>query len=389
MTTAIFIWAAIQSILFGANILFFKRNRANVFLGLFFVITSINIFHQYLSRFTVLKYEVPEILFISDIIGFLYGPIIYLYARQLIFKDFKLAHYLHFLPALLFAILFSVHQFIINGPLDFFDYINSTFQRVVLFLIVLSNLIYFMLFNRIVEQHNYRKRSKGDGFIGWLSIFYIFFGLKVVTSIIFFSYQAFVQPIYGEEIAIQYRIFTEWTFIIFNAIIIIVTTVWSIKDPFQVYNLSEQRIREIEESTETLPEKVHATEPEERAQTESRFKISKEEAKEKIVALNKLITDKKHLNPDLNERALSEMMDVPLHYLSSLLNEHVEESFTEFINRNRIEDAKQKLLDDTASNLTIFAIALDCGYNSESTFYTNFKKYSGMTPNSFRKKYLK
>ncbi len=122
---------------------------------------------------------------------------------------------------------------------------------------------------------------------------------------------------------------------------------------------------------------------------DSKFKIPKEEAAEKIELLNKLIEEKKHLDPDLNERALAAMMNVPLHFLSSLLNEHVEESFTEFINRNRIEDAKQKLLDNTSSNLTIFAIALDCGYNSESTFYTNFKKYSGMTPNSFKKKYNK
>ncbi len=389
MTIAIFIWAAIQSFLFGGNILLFKRNKANVFLGLFFVITSINIFAQYISRFTVLKFEVPEILFISDIIGFLYGPVIYLYVRQLIFKDFKFSHYLHFLPALLFAVVFSVHEFIINGPLDFFDYINSTFQRIVLFLIVLSNLIYFMLFNRIVEQHDYRRRSKGDGFIGWLSIFYVFFGMKVITSMIFFSYQAFVQPIYAEEVAIQYRVFTEYAFIIFNAIIIIVTTYWSIKDPFQVYNLSEQSIREIEESTETVQKKVTVVSPGESADEESRFRIPKEEAEVKIEVLNKLIREKKHLDPDLNERAFSEMMDVPLHYLSCLLNEHVGESFTEFINRNRIEDAKQKLLDDTSANLTIFAIALDCGYNSESTFYTNFKKYSGKTPNSFRKEYLK
>lgn len=388
MTIALFIWAAIQSLLFGVNILLFKRNKANVFLGLFFIITFINIFHQYLSRFTILKYEVPEILFISDIVGFLYGPIIYLYARQLIFKDFKATNYLHFLPALIFAVYFSLREFWINGPLDFFDYINSTFQRVVLFLIVISNLIYFMLFNRIVEQHNYRKRSKGDGFIAWLTIFYIFFGLKVITSIIFFSYQAFVQPIYAEELATQYRIFTEYAFIIFNAIIIIVTTFWFIKDPFQVYNLSEQSIREIDESTEPIQKDKSNVNTEELSEEASRLRIPVDEAREKIKHLDKLITDKRHLDPDLNERAFAEMMGVPLHYLSNLLNEHVGESFTEFINRNRIEEAKQKLLDDTAANLTIFAIALDCGYNSESTFYTNFKKYAGKTPNGFRKEYL-
>jgi hypothetical protein len=35
MIVSLFIWAAIQSFLFGANILLFKRNKANVFLGVF------------------------------------------------------------------------------------------------------------------------------------------------------------------------------------------------------------------------------------------------------------------------------------------------------------------------------------------------------------------
>lgn len=389
MTIALFIWAAIQSFLFGFNILLFKRSKANLFLGAFFIFTSLNIFFQYLSRFTNWKFEVPEILYISDIIGFLYGPIIYLYARQLIFKKFKLAQYIHFLPALLFAVFFSVREFIIYAPFEFFDYINTTFQRVVLFLIFLSNLIYLIYLIHLSGRYNYGKSGKGFWVIGWLSIFYMFFTLKVIIGLIFFVYQAFVQPIYGEEIATAFRIFSEYVFIFFNAIIIIITGYWSIKDPFEVYNLSDKQIQEIDDKTESVEAINRVQIPVEVTENaEPKFRIPESEVADKVLLLNSLIEKKVHLNPDLNERELARLMGVPLHYLSNLLNEHVKESFTEFVNRNRIEDAKLKLLDDSLSNLTIFAIALDCGYNSESTFYTNFKKFTGVTPKSYKNKHI-
>ncbi len=74
-----------------------------------------------------------------------------------------------------------------------------------------------------------------------------------MTGLVFFIYQGFVQPAYSEDVADTFRVFTEYTFVIFNTIIIIVTGYWSIKNPFEVYNLSEQQIQEIQDKTETVP----------------------------------------------------------------------------------------------------------------------------------------
>jgi len=389
MIVSLFIWAAIQSFLFGANILLFKRNKANVFLGAFFILTSLNILLQYLSRFTSWRFDVPEILFISDIIGFLYGPVLFLYARQLMFKRLNPYFYLHFFPAVAFAIFFSVREFIIYAPLSFYDYIDTPFQQLVLFLILLSNIIYFMLFIHTVGNHIYGNRSKGSWFTSWISMFYIFFALKVFTGLIFFVYQGLIQPAYNEIIATNFRVFTEYVFIIFNAVIIVATGYWAIKNPFELYNLTASNIKKIDEQT---PIKEYSSYRPDFADgfnnNTLKPRIPYEEAAEKIELLNDLIKNNVHLDPDLNEQKMADLMNVSLHYISSLLNEHINESFTEFINRNRIEMAKQKLLDKSSSNLTIFAIALDCGYNSESTFYVNFKKFTGMTPKGFKKKHL-
>lgn len=390
MTVALFIWAAIQSFFFGTYVLIFKRNKANLFLGCFFILTALNIFLQYLSRFTYWKFEVPEILFISDIIGFLYGPVLFLYARQLIFKDFKPISYSHFLPAFVFAVFFSVYEFKINAPFYFFDYIDTTFQRIVLLLIFISNFTYFILFIHIAIKYKYSKRSSGFWVTSWLSFLYIFFALKVFTGLIFFVYHAMVQPIYNDEIVTKFRLFSEYIFIIINAIIIIVTSYWAFKGSFQIYSLPEPDTHEIAEhlSIETI--RINKAGSEKiKGNNNNQFRIPAHEVDEKIKLLHQLITEDVHLDAGLNEQKLAVLMDVPLHYLSNLLNEHVKESFTEFINRNRIEIAKQKLLDKSSANFTIFAIALDCGYNSEPTFYTNFKKYTGMTPKSFKTKFLK
>ena len=357
-----------------------------MFLGAFFILTSINILNQYFSRFTEVKFEIPHILFVSDIIGFLYGPIIYLYARLLIYKDFNVRQYFHFLPALVFTVFFVIYEFIINAPFKFFDYINTPLHKMVLLLIVISNVIYFLLFIQISARHRFNTSRKGIWVISWLSVFYIFFALKMLTGLTFFIYQAFLEPMENQEASESLRGLTEYVFILFNAVIIVVTGYWSVKNPFEVYNLSDKQIKEIDSRTESLVSENGELTIKKQKQ-ESGFKIPVAEARERIAILDELIKEGRHLDPDLNEREMAKDMDVPLHYLSNLLNEHVNESFTEFINRHRIEEAKLKLADRSTDNLTIFAIALDCGYNSESTFYTNFKKYTGTTPNLYKRRF--
>ena len=45
------------------------------------------------------------------------------------------------------------------------------------------------------------------------------------------------------------------------------------------------------------------------------------------------------------------------------------------------------LLNPQTAHNKMFSIALDCGFNSESVFYTNFKKLTGFTPRQFQKEH--
>ena len=81
--------------------------------------------------------------------------------------------------------------------------------------------------------------------------------------------------------------------------------------------------------------------------------------------------------PELTLGILSERLDIPTHYLSQVINEKLGTNFLEYINRHRTEYAKSLLVDPDMSHYTIMSIAYDSGFNSKSTFYTAFKKYTG------------
>ena len=120
------------------------------------------------------------------------------------------------------------------------------------------------------------------------------------------------------------------------------------------------------------------------------FSISESEAGVQIAKLEQLMKDERvYLDPQLNEKRLAEQLELQTYYLSKLMNEHVKCSFKEYINRARIEETKRLLESEKANELTLFAIAIDSGFSSESVFYSNFKKFVGMTPNQYKKAVLK
>lgn len=68
-------------------------------------------------------------------------------------------------------------------------------------------------------------------------------------------------------------------------------------------------------------------------------------------------------------------------YLGQLFHKETNESFTEYINRYRIEKAKELL---KTTHLKVHVIARDVGYWETGYFYKQFKKYVGISPMDYR-----
>ncbi len=98
---------------------------------------------------------------------------------------------------------------------------------------------------------------------------------------------------------------------------------------------------------------------------------------EAAMAQNKL-----HLDPNLSLYKLARALSISPNYISQTLNETIGESFFDYVNRWRVETAKDKIV---SSDETILQIALDVGFNARSSFYKAFKRVTGLTPSEFRK----
>ena len=102
--------------------------------------------------------------------------------------------------------------------------------------------------------------------------------------------------------------------------------------------------------------------------------------------LKQLLQDEKvYEDVNLTLDNLSERLQISSGYLSLIIKENEQKNFFEFINFYRVESVKQKLLDDDYKNYTIMGIATECGFNSKSTFYSVFKKFTGETPSAFKR----
>ena len=84
---------------------------------------------------------------------------------------------------------------------------------------------------------------------------------------------------------------------------------------------------------------------------------------------------------------LAKQLAVTQHRLRELINQTLgHQNFNSFLNSYRLSAVKAALRDPSKANLPILTIALDCGFNSLTTFNRAFKDSENMTPSAFRKR---
>lgn len=99
--------------------------------------------------------------------------------------------------------------------------------------------------------------------------------------------------------------------------------------------------------------------------------------------LSILVEKELFLNPHFTLEDAAKEMKVPRHVLSQYINEIVGKSFSSLIKEYRIEKAKKLL--ETKKNYSMENLGYDCGFVSKSTFFTVFKKATGLTPTEYQK----
>ncbi len=93
-----------------------------------------------------------------------------------------------------------------------------------------------------------------------------------------------------------------------------------------------------------------------------------------------------YLEAGLKISELAQQLDTSVNHLSETINGYANSSYYDYVNRKRVEEAQRLLQDISCHRLSILDIGFHSGFNSNSTFYSHFKRISQVTPSQYRER---
>lgn len=346
----IFILAGIHGLI-KSSILYYERKKPinKIVFGLFLFSISIaclkipiqEIFPQFLSNFPI------PILY-----QFAWGPLLYLLILSSLYNNFKLkkTDYLLFIPSLIFDIGLRY--------LTLWLGLNTEISSIIIFLTDIMAALYFIFFLiRSIKVLSSFKKELYDYYsdlnkntLFWVSAFlkisFLLFAcwlFYIISTIALSNYDlGLIKTYYPPYLAI-------------SGIIYYLSYSWS----------GELRIQQL------------ASKP-----NPKNFDFPIYDAQE---ILNKVQENKYYLNPELTIKGLANLMQVNRNGLSHSINKGFDKNFNDFINEQRVDEAKRILKNKTHTQLTLLGIGLESGFNSKASFNRAFKKFTGQTPSEYHK----
>ena len=310
----------------------------------------------------------PNLAYLGTLLGLLQAGTLFLYAKSLMYRDFKLVKE-HAVHSLLFWVVSAIflaeyylqpvevklqillqrdHPGVLTSPLlavgihlVFLGYLYATIRSINRFGVNIRQ-----IFSNIENKQ-----------LSWLRSLLI--GYSIVWTVsMFYCLSAHVYKS-GDSTAWVVAIGAVTGFIFINYLF-----VNALRQPIIFSGLSaeESALLAIENEGEALPF------------SDSEF----------IHTLEKYMSEEKpYLYSNLTVEQLARKMEVQPRELSRAINQGLGKNFFEFISRYRIEEAKRQLDDATNTN-SILQIMYESGFNSKSVFNTAFKKATGKTPSQYR-----
>ncbi|WP_103662238.1 AraC family transcriptional regulator [Lactobacillus sp. HT06-2] len=149
----------------------------------------------------------------------------------------------------------------------------------------------------------------------------------------------------------------------------------------EAYNLSDQIIKQIEQDL-TIPNYYEYTRSIGEIFINHVYRTKRKNLTSVIYKAQEFIVANYASIHNVDE--IAEHLKISTSYLQHLFKKETGKSLIQFINEEKINQAKHKLI---FSNKTVEEIAYDLGYRNQSQLSTNFKKLTKMTPIAFRKQY--
>lgn len=94
--------------------------------------------------------------------------------------------------------------------------------------------------------------------------------------------------------------------------------------------------------------------------------------------------EKPYLDNQLDIFKLADALNISRNHLTEVINKKLGKNFHRFINEYRVEEAKSLLQKEQFQHFNLSSIGLEAGFNSKTSFNTNFKKITGLTPSEWK-----
>lgn len=374
--------AIFQGMVIGVILLVspFFKNKANKFLAFALFSISFSLFKVALD--ITKMFEVYPFLRILEVIDseVLLPVFIFLFiANQLNFSKFNIRKmFWLFIPSLISTLVFAYLEFSLND--DFSQEINlqsiiGAILTVVVLLILLFFYPYILFKTYKVIQFSKNKQEKKWLIYLWCFEVFILGSLMLIVILAPFIISEILNAL--QILALFSTLLIHW--IAYTGVykLKLINERSKIRNLIDYYKYDEsQGIHNFESSEMSFDEK----------EVKEQILISKDNIYyKKLEALCSV--QKIYRESNLDRNRVADILGISPNYVSQIVNSITGQNFSVYINTYRVEEVKELILDKEFDNYSLLAIGLECGFSSKTTFHNSFKKITGMTPNTFRKKY--
>lgn len=354
----IILLGALQGLMLFVSVMRLKKGsiKTNKFLAFFILVISVTLLGRFYYTSPNISLAEYKVLFLGDLIIFLYGPLLYFYLIKLFSLKSKLKTWIHFIPVALYTI-FTLPFLVADreGFIELSRNIGDIFRIMEIFAI-LQNLFYLILNWRTLN--NFEKESELTLSYSYQIKFYKWIQILIVIALASWIFSLVVSE-FGPDYFSGYLGYHLVWIVLSGAVIAL--GYYTMNNP-EIFNL-EVNLKKSENSV-----------------------FNNEQLIQLSARLEEIMNSAKpYLEPKLTLAELADKCGLSTHQLSRVINERYEKNFFEYINSFRVEEFKHLVKKDPAENLTLLAVAYQSGFNSKTTFNTAFKKITSQTP----KEYLK
>ncbi|NAS31839.1 helix-turn-helix domain-containing protein [Flavobacteriaceae bacterium R38] len=353
----IFSFTFLQGVLLSVSFFFQKENRTSSTIFGFLLLCIALIIAESIVKHTELYLRFPHIIGISFTLNYLIGPLYFFYFISLQ-KKFKwqLIHLISLIPCLI-VFLGRFRFYFSDGErkIKMFEmaFVEGKFgiSRLGVLFEVIVNISFILLAILVINTNAEKTKSQSKS--NWAKILsYCFIGFWVIYlfATIGMSYKSIYSITFGyiQDIGLATIVIIISYYLIYKS------------EAFSLPYINNDKYKK------------------------SRMDL-KQRAAYGIKIMQYLMDEKPFLNNDFNQKKLSNNIGISSNKLSQVFSEELGISFSDLINKMRVEEMKIRMANPKYDNITIMGIAFDVGFNSKSNMIRNFKKETNLTPSEYLK----